>query len=64
MEKDPVCGMMVNTSEAAGRSEYQGKTYFFCALDCKERFDHNPRIFAVQKTAEDQTIEEKTTERA
>ena len=47
-EKDPVCGMGV--AEAAARAEgrfsdYQGRTYFFCAPGCKEAFDANPAAF-------------------
>jgi P-type Cu+ transporter len=52
MEKDPICGMLVKTDEAAGRSEYQGKSYFFCALSCKETFDRNPETYAVKRVAE------------
>ena len=48
MEKDPVCGMLVKSDEAAGRSEYQGKHYFFCAIACKETFDRNPQRFTVK----------------
>jgi YHS domain-containing protein len=42
MAKDPVCGMMVDEKTAAGKSEYQGKTYYFCAQTCKTKFDSNP----------------------
>jgi YHS domain-containing protein len=42
MAKDPVCGMMVDEKTAAGKSEYQGKTYYFCAPVCKTKFDANP----------------------
>ena len=42
MAKDPVCGMMVDEKTAAGKSEYQGKTYYFCATVCKTKFDANP----------------------
>jgi len=42
MEKDVVCGMQVDRAKAAGSSEYQGKTYYFCSKDCKARFDANP----------------------
>lgn len=45
MEKDPVCGMQVDPAKAAGSSEYNGKTYYFCAKRCKERFDANPSQF-------------------
>ncbi len=41
-EKDPVCGMTVDPKTAAGSSEYQGKTYFFCSPGCKKQFTDNP----------------------
>jgi len=55
MEKDPICGMLVKTDDAAGRSEYQGKHYFFCAVTCKETFDRNPQRYVVKKLIEDET---------
>ncbi|MGB8988516.1 MAG: YHS domain-containing protein [Candidatus Sulfotelmatobacter sp.] len=39
--KDPVCGMDVETSAAAGRTEHQGQTYYFCGSKCKGKFDLN-----------------------
>ena len=42
MEIDPVCGMDVDPKTAAGKSEYQGKTYYFCGLGCKRDFDKDP----------------------
>ncbi|MDQ3651884.1 MAG: heavy metal translocating P-type ATPase [Acidobacteriota bacterium] len=36
---DPVCGMSVNPEKAAGKSERDGETYYFCSPVCKERFD-------------------------
>jgi Cu+-exporting ATPase len=42
MAVDPVCHMDVEPAEAAGQSVYQGKTYYFCAVGCKERFDREP----------------------
>jgi membrane fusion protein, copper/silver efflux system len=45
MSVDPVCGMEVDEAraKAAGKtSMYQGKTYYFCAEECKERFDKEP----------------------
>ena len=42
MYKDPVCGMTVAPNRAAGKSEHQGSTYYFCALGCKRKFDQNP----------------------
>ena len=44
--KDPVCGMDVDTATAAGRSENQGQTYYFCSSKCKEKFDLKPEQYA------------------
>jgi len=46
MAIDPVCKMQVDENSAAGRSEFNGKTYFFCALVCKAKFDANPQQYA------------------
>ena len=46
MEKDVVCGMQVDPNKAAGISEYQGKTYYFCGQGCKHKFDQNPEQYA------------------
>jgi Cu+-exporting ATPase len=42
MEKDVVCGMQVDPTKAAGSSEYDGKTYYFCSKACKIKFDAHP----------------------
>ena len=39
--KDPVCGMIVDPKDAP-KSEYKGKTYYFCSREDKERFDKAP----------------------
>lgn len=44
---DPVCGMQVDPANAAGQSEYAGKTYYFCSKTCKEKFDREPANFTV-----------------
>lgn len=46
MQKDVVCGMQVDPKNAAGQSEYQGKTYYFCSGGCKQKFDANPAHYA------------------
>lgn len=45
MAKDPVCGMDVDEKKAAGQSEYQGKTYYFCSTGCKKSFDKEPEKY-------------------
>jgi Cu+-exporting ATPase len=41
-EIDPICGMKVDPAKAAGTSERDGKTYYFCGLGCKKKFDAGP----------------------
>jgi len=48
MAIDPVCGMDVDPQSAAGKAEYKGKTYFFCAKACKEKFQENPERYLSQ----------------
>ena len=47
--KDPVCGMEVTYETAQARSEYDGQTYYFCSLDCKEQFDQNPENYTTHE---------------
>jgi YHS domain-containing protein len=49
MVKDPVCGMDVDPKTAAGKSEYQGQTYYFCSLGCKKDFDKEPQKYVKNK---------------
>jgi len=49
MKKDPVCGMQVDEKKAAGTSQYQGTTYYFCATQCKQKFDANPKQYVMTK---------------
>jgi Cu+-exporting ATPase len=46
MERDVVCGMDVEPAKAAATSEYNGKTYYFCAKACKTKFDAEPQKYA------------------
>jgi membrane fusion protein, copper/silver efflux system len=48
LSKDPVCGMDVSPSKAekAGRrSDFQGKSYYFCSDECKEQFEKEPKRY-------------------
>jgi len=44
--KDPVCGMSVKPADARFKSEYRGKTYYFCSEGCKQKFDKEPAKYA------------------
>jgi Cu(I)/Ag(I) efflux system membrane fusion protein len=48
--KDPVCGMDVDpNSPDVFKTQYKGKTYYFCSEHCKKSFEANPGKY-VQKT--------------
>jgi len=42
---DPVCGMDIDPTTAAGTSQYKGQTYYFCSLGCKKSFDKDPEKY-------------------
>src|SRR5689334_6929883 len=44
-ETDPVCKMQVLPDTAAAKYDYNGRTYYFCATRCMERFRANPQQF-------------------
>src|SRR5678815_1791149 len=44
-EIDPVCKMRVLPETAVAKYDYNGKTYYFCATRCMERFKADPSAF-------------------
>jgi P-type Cu+ transporter len=44
-QRDPVCGMEINTHDAADTSQHEGETYYFCSTNCKEKFEQNPQQY-------------------
>ncbi|MEJ7577680.1 MAG: heavy metal translocating P-type ATPase [Pyrinomonadaceae bacterium] len=50
--KDPVCGMEIDPAKAAGQSEYEGQTYYFCSTACKGKFDAAPAKYASTNTVD------------
>ncbi|MBI2486372.1 MAG: YHS domain-containing protein [Deltaproteobacteria bacterium] len=48
MVKDPVCGMEVEENKENEKSEYEGKTYYFCSKACKSAFDKNPKKYEIK----------------
>ncbi len=43
---DPVCLMDVDPATARWTSQYNGRTYYFCASACKKTFDREPAAYA------------------
>jgi P-type Cu+ transporter len=42
---DPICGMEVEPSKAAGKHEYNGQVYYFCSQHCLGKFKENPATY-------------------
>ena len=47
--KDVVCGMRLSASEAFEKSTHHGKTYYFCASGCHEKFVKGPGQYVKRK---------------
>jgi len=45
MQKDPVCGMMVDQKKTKLNSPHDGATFYFCSQSCKNTFDHDPHKY-------------------
>ena len=58
---DPVCGMIIDIESAAGRTLYEGTTFYFCSEACKEQFDANPTRYASTRSADRPEHEERET---
>ncbi len=43
---DPVCGMSIEESAAAGSATHEGTTYCFCSPACEHRFEAEPEKYA------------------
>lgn len=43
--KDPVCKMVVSRLTAVATYDYKGKTYYFCAEICRDKFENNPEKY-------------------
>jgi len=48
--KDPVCGMEIDDTKAAGRYEYKGHIYHFCSQTCKDKFVNSPDSYLHPET--------------
>ena len=43
---DPICNMIVDVAESRYHSTYDGTTFHFCCLACKEKFEQSPHSYA------------------
>ncbi len=52
--RDPLCGRLLTPVATTPKSEYQGKTYYFCCDLCKQLFDREPQKYALEKDAKEE----------
>jgi len=45
MVTDPVCGMRIESDDAAASAQHEGTTYFFCSQACHDAFVADPGSF-------------------
>jgi Cu+-exporting ATPase len=46
MVTDPVCGMRIESAEAAGTIDHEGRTFYFCSEACRSAFEADPSSYA------------------
>ena len=49
LQIDPVCKMKVSSENAAAQYEYNGTTYYFCNVGCKDRFAAEPEKYLAKE---------------
>ena len=49
MERDPVCGMMVEPERAKATAVHAGRTYYFCCTGCASKFNADPQKYLAGK---------------
>ncbi|HJU72122.1 MAG TPA: YHS domain-containing protein [Gemmatimonadaceae bacterium] len=50
--RDLVCGMMVDPETAPARASFQGTTYYFCTVECRDQFESNPARYTARVSAD------------
>jgi YHS domain-containing protein len=46
VQRDVICGMMVDEKTAKFTSEHDGVKFYFCSAGCKRTFDADPHRYA------------------
>src|SRR6516225_7044626 len=49
IHRDPVCGMSVDETKAAGNAEHEGRSYYFCGKGCLAKFQTDPDRYLIQR---------------
>ncbi len=54
---DPVCGMVIDESDAVASETYEGKKYYFCTESCHDKFTKDAKSFVNKTESTDETCE-------
>jgi len=46
---DPVCGMSIDSAEAAAQISHEGKAVYFCSTHCRDEFKKAPQSYTGEK---------------
>jgi Cu+-exporting ATPase len=57
LERDPVCGMNVDSANAAATVEHDGSTYYFCCRGCAGKFKADPQKYLAPRSKASQPPE-------
>jgi P-type Cu+ transporter len=52
--------MEVDEQRLARKSEYEGRSYYFCLLGCQQRFEADPARYSVPRTAQEDATHQLT----
>jgi YHS domain-containing protein len=55
MERDPVCGTMLQPGQEAADCRYQDWSYHFCSVECRQLFERNPKEYIREGVEASQT---------
>ena len=53
MERDPVCGVEIRPGFEAANINYQGQTYHFCSVECRDLFREKPSQYVSKAASSD-----------
>jgi P-type Cu+ transporter len=46
-QRDPVCGMEIESQSAFAKREHMGQTFYFCSQSCVDQFDKDPHHYVM-----------------
>jgi len=55
-EHDPVCGMVVEPATARAHSDHAGRTYYFCSIRCRQKFEAEPARYLAPAAPEPRPV--------